>query len=147
MIILDTNILLAAQRSDHPQHSDARPWLEQLLKSEELFGVPSTVWASFLRLTTNRRIFLTPTPIEEAFQFVTTVANCPNCVNAEPGPRHLEVLSKVCVETEVTGDLVPDAVIATLASEHGAAIASFDRDFARFEGLRWIRPPAADRHP
>jgi hypothetical protein len=38
------------------------------------------------------------------------------------------------------GPLVSDAVLAALALEHGAALASTDRDFARFPGLRWVNP-------
>ena len=41
---------------------------------------------------------------------------------------------------EATGDLVPDAVLAALAVEHGGEVVTFDRDFARFPGLRWVRP-------
>ena len=33
--------------------------------------------------------------------------------------------------------LVSDAHLATLAIEHGAALLSFDADFARFAGLRF----------
>jgi predicted nucleic acid-binding protein len=41
---------------------------------------------------------------------------------------------------EVTADLIPDAVLAALAVEYGAEVVSFDRDLARFPGLRWVRP-------
>jgi predicted nucleic acid-binding protein len=40
------------------------------------------------------------------------------------------------------GNLVNDAHLAALALEHGADVVSFDRDFARFEGVRWIMPGA-----
>jgi predicted nucleic acid-binding protein len=36
--------------------------------------------------------------------------------------------------------LTTDAHLAALAIEHGATIVSFDRDFARFEGVRWTLP-------
>jgi uncharacterized protein len=45
-----------------------------------------------------------------------------------------------CRRSEASADLVPDAVLAAVALEHGAAVVSFDRDFARFEGVDWIRP-------
>ena len=38
------------------------------------------------------------------------------------------------------GSLVGDAHLAALALEHGATIVSFDRDFARFEGVTLRRP-------
>ena len=38
------------------------------------------------------------------------------------------------------GNLVNDAHLAALALEHGADIVSFDADFSRFEGARWLTP-------
>jgi len=38
------------------------------------------------------------------------------------------------------GNLVGDAHLAALALEHGATVVSFDRDFARFEGVTLRRP-------
>jgi predicted nucleic acid-binding protein len=35
-----------------------------------------------------------------------------------------------------------DAVLAAIAIEHGATICSTDRDFARFPGVKWIKPIA-----
>lgn len=142
MILLDTSVVLAAQRRDHPHHDQARPWLEGLVTGDESFGVPSTVWVGFLRITTSRRVFAVPTPRAEAFAFVRAVAGQPGHVAVEPGPRHLERLEMVCAEGDAVGDLVPDAALVALAIEHGAAVASFDRDFARFPGLEWIMPVA-----
>lgn len=61
-------------------------------------------------------------------------------MQADAGPRHLDLLSKVCADAEAAGDLVPDAVLAAIATEHGGTVVSFDRDFARFPDLRWERP-------
>ena len=43
-------------------------------------------------------------------------------------------------EHQATGPLVTDAVLAALAIENGALLASTDQDFSRFTGLRWINP-------
>ena len=40
----------------------------------------------------------------------------------------------------VTSDLVPDAMLATLALEHGLTVYSADTDFARFPEARWVNP-------
>ncbi len=42
----------------------------------------------------------------------------------------------------VTGNLAPDAYLATIAIEAGCELATADRDYARFTGLRWRHPPA-----
>jgi predicted nucleic acid-binding protein len=35
---------------------------------------------------------------------------------------------------------MPDAQLAAIAIEHGAEVVSYDRDFARFEEVRWSMP-------
>jgi len=138
--LLDVNVVVGAAREDHAAWPVARPWLEGLRASGEAFGVPDAVWGSFIRMTTNRRVFPAPSSLEEAFRFVHAVSAQPGYVPVRPGPRHLELLERLCLEGDATGDLVPDAQLAALAVEHAAELVSFDRDFARFPGLRWTRP-------
>ena len=69
----DVNVLVAAARSDHPHHAEARAWLEETLAGAESNAVCTLmpmVLASFLRLLTSPKIFKRPTPIEEAIGFV-----------------------------------------------------------------------------
>ena len=144
MLLLDVNVVLAAHRTDNPHNAVARPWLVELGQRARPFGVPTTVWASFLRLTTNRRIFTTPSPVDDAFAFIDAVVAQPNHLGIEPTGRHLAYLRQAIIDGQAAGDLVPDAVLVTIAAEHGAAVASFDRDFARFPGIEWIRPSIDD---
>lgn len=51
----------------------------------------------------------------------------------------------ICAQTDVSGNLVPDAQLAALAIEHGVELASADSDFQRFPGLRWINPLESSR--
>jgi toxin-antitoxin system PIN domain toxin len=140
VILLDVNVVVAAQRDDHPQHGTVRPWLDALVDAGEPFGAPATVWASAVRLTTNRRIFVGPATPEEAFAFIQAVQSQRSYQSIEPGPRHLGVFRAVCIGSNATADLVPDAFLAAVALENAATVASFDRDFARFDGLDWIIP-------
>ncbi|MDY7102698.1 MAG: type II toxin-antitoxin system VapC family toxin [Actinomycetota bacterium] len=139
MLVLDVNVVLAAQRADHPHHPLIRPWFDHLVNGEieqhDEFGVPSTVWASLLRLTTNRRILPVPTPLDEAFAFIEATTAQPRCLPTEPGDRHLTLVRRLCAEADATGDLVPGAVIGAIAVEHGATVATMDRDFARFDSV------------
>ena len=140
MLVLDVNVLLAAYRDDHVHHSVLRPWFDDLLAGPEPFAVPVGVWAAFLRLTTSRRAFPVPTPLAEAFAFVDAVTAQPRHVRLEPGPQHLRLLRVICDEGNATGELIPDAVIAAIALEHGAGVVSLDRDFARFPSVEHIIP-------
>ncbi|WP_053874207.1 type II toxin-antitoxin system VapC family toxin, partial [Mycobacterium tuberculosis] len=111
MFLIDVNVLLAAHRGDHPNHRTVRPWFDRLLAADDPFTVPNLVWASFLRLTTNRRIFEIPSPRAEAFAFVEAVTAQPHHLPTNPGPRHLMLLRKLCDEADASGDLIPDAVL------------------------------------
>jgi uncharacterized protein len=138
--LLDVNVILAAHRADHPDHAAARPWLDGLVASGDQFGVPWTVWWSYLRLSSHSRVFSVPTPLTDALGFISALRAQPGHVPVEPGESHLDCLRAVCTEGEAAGDLMPDAVLAALGTEHGAEVVSFDRDFARFPRLRWSRP-------
>lgn len=147
MKLLDVNLVLAAHRDDHPHFAAARAWLDVLLADAGRFSVPDLVAGSFLRLATNRRIFMTPTTAEDAFGYLRALRAQTGHVTLSPGPRHLDLLERLCRSSDATGDLVPDAQLAALAVEHGAEVVSFDRDFARFVGLRWSRPGAGAHSP
>lgn len=140
MKLLDVNVVLAAHREDHPDHATARPWFDGLLASGDQFGVPLTVWWSFLRLSSHPRVFKLPTPLSDAFAFISAVQAQPGHTPVEAGEAHLDCLRTACTDGEASADLVPDAVLAALATEHGAEMISFDRDFARFPRLRWSKP-------
>lgn len=142
MFLVDVNLLLAAHRDDHPDHALVKQWFDALLSAEESFAVPAMVWASFLRLATNRRIFSVPTPLTDAFEFIEAVVVQPHHLAIRPGGRHLELVRRMCLEGDAVGDLVPDAIIAALALEHGAAVATLDRDFARFPSVKHLNPLA-----
>ena len=135
MFLLDVNVVLAAHRRDHPHHAAVRPWFDQLVAGDDPFTVPVVIWASFLRLATNRRIFSVPTPRVDVWAFIDATTAQPHHLLLGPGARHLELLRRLCDEGDAVGDLVPDAVIAAVAAEHGCAVATLDRDFARFPSV------------
>jgi toxin-antitoxin system PIN domain toxin len=138
--LLDVNVVLSAHRADHPDHVTARAWLDDLLAAGGQFGVPWMVWWSFLRLSSHPRVFPVPTPVPEALDFITAVRAQPGHISVEAGDTHLDCLRAVCEDGDATADLMPDAVLAALAEEHGGEVVSFDRDFARFPRLRWSKP-------
>ncbi|MBW3607669.1 MAG: PIN domain-containing protein [Actinobacteria bacterium] len=142
MILLDVNVVFAAHRVDHPHHLAIRRWMDTVEASAERFVVPTVVWTSFLRLATSRRPFPVPTPVADAFAFLEAVRAHPRHLTLEPGPQHLALLRRLCEESDATGDLVADAVIAAIALEHGCAVASLDRDFARFPSIEHVVPAA-----
>lgn len=145
MKLLDVNVVLAAHRDDHPDFDVARPWLDRLLGAREPFAIPDLVAGAFLRIATNRRIFSVPTPTADAFAYLNALRRQPSHVVLAPGPTHLELLRKLCDEADATGDLIPDAQLGAMAIEHAGELVSFDRDFARFESVRWLTPSGQQR--
>jgi toxin-antitoxin system PIN domain toxin len=140
LLLLDVNVLVARHRDDHPDHDATRSWFDRMLGDEEPFTVPAFVWGSFLRITTNRRIFSVPTPRRDAFSFIDAVRAQPLHLPVAPGPRHLDLLAELCDEADAIGDLIPDAMIAATAAEHACAVVTLDRDFARFRSVEHRSP-------
>lgn len=142
MTLLDANILIYAYNADAPQHRVIRTWLENLIKGTDSIGLSwQSLWA-FLRIATNTRIWPTPKSTEQAFDFVRGWLAQPGVVVVDAGPRHGELLEQLVMKHRAIGPLVSDAVLAAMAIENGAVLASTDQDFSRFAGLRWINPLA-----
>ena len=100
------------------------------------------VLSSFVQIVTNSRIFRVPTPTEEPLTFAEQLLAPPHCVSVRPGPRHWDIFVRLCRESAARGPLVPDAYFAALAIEAGCEWITTDRDYARFQGLRWRHPLA-----
>lgn len=140
MIVLDVNVVLAAFRQDHAFHDRTRPWLQRLFREEDAIIVPDVVWVGFIRLATNSRVFEVPSTIKDAFTFTDAVCGA-SAYRLVPGLTDgLAVFRDVSVGSESWGNLVPDAYIASIALSHGCPVASFDRDFRRFDGLEVVLP-------
>jgi predicted nucleic acid-binding protein len=54
--------------------------------------------------------------------------------------EHWDVLKPLLADSGTAGNLTTDAHLAALAIGHGAVLVSFDNDFSRFKGLRWVSP-------
>ena len=98
-----------------------------------------SLW-DFLRVSTNARVWPKPPPVNLLFAFVNGTLALPNVVTVETGLRHTDILELLIVNYKAVGSLVSDAVLAALAIENGATLASTDREFGRFDELKWLNP-------
>jgi uncharacterized protein len=137
---MDVNILVYAHREDAADHPRWREWLENVLRSDESFGVSELVLSGFLRVVTHPRIFVAPTPLAMALEFADALRTARNAVMLQPGPRHWEIFRRLCEEGHAKGNLIPDAYHAALAIETGSEWLTTDRDYRRFPGLRCRNP-------
>ena len=140
MILPDVNVLVHAFRSDSSDHEVCRTWLDRVVNGEARYGMAPQVLSSVIRITTHPRVFMRPSSLDEVMQFCDILLRQPNCVATKPRERHWDIFTRLCVEADARGNLVPDAWFAALAIESGCQWVTLDRDYARFSQLRWCLP-------
>ncbi len=142
MIVPDVNLLLYAEIDAHPLHRKARRWWEEALSGDRQVGLAPVCLFGFLRLSTNRRVFTEPLPVDDAVHRVETWLQRPNVTTLLPGRAHLDTAFRLLRRLGTGANLTTDVQIAAHALEINGEVHSNDGDFGRFEGLRWVNPLA-----
>ncbi len=140
MLLVDANVLLNAVNERAREHLAARDWLLQALRGQEAVAFDWTVVLAFLRLSTHPAILTRPLTPGRAAEIMERWLDSAPAVKIIPTGRHLALLRGLLEQVDTGGNLVGDAHLAALALEHGATVVSFDRDFARFDGIGLLRP-------
>ena len=143
MKIIDTNILLYVINENAPYHQTLLDWWEDAVNGDESIGLPWIVLLGFIRIATNPKIFPHPLKPAIAINKITTWLSLDITYLVREKDEHWQILRTLLDESGTAGNLTTDAHLAALAISHGAVLASCDRDFARFRGLRWENPIAA----
>lgn len=132
-MIPDVNVLIAASRRDHPYHKTAFAWLDEAMSAcasgASLRLMPMVV-ASFLRLTTNSKIFVNPTPVEDAVKFLDALFSLPGVELPFLGAEW-PILRELCLDGKLTANDIPDAWLAAAVIQLGEHLVTFDADFKR----------------
>ncbi len=142
MILVDANVLLYAHDASDPRHQRARAWLEEALGTESDVRFGLTTLLAFVRISTDARVYAQPRTPADALHVVEVLLAQPNVAIATPGDRHWRLLAELADDGQARGPVLMDAHLAALAMEHGARLATTDRDFRRFGKLRTIDPLA-----
>ena len=140
MILPDVNVLLYAFREDCLDHAHHKAWLEEAVNGDAAYGMSPQVLAFLVRIATHPRIFARPSPLAEALAFAAVLLDQPHCQIVQPGSRHWRIFAELSSRAQASGNLVQDAWFAALAIESGCEWITNDRDYARFDGLRWRTP-------
>ena len=144
MILLDVNVLVVAHRPDgHRRGAEVHAWLTGRLTALERVGIDSHVLSAVARIVTNPRIYEVPSSASAALSFCSAVINAPSAVRVNPSARHWSLFEERVLELRLMGNDIPDAYLAALALDHDASLATLDRGFRRFPGLRIVDPLAA----
>jgi toxin-antitoxin system PIN domain toxin len=139
LILLDTNLLIYAYERRSPHNKVARAWIEGVFRRPAKVGLPWPTLLGFVRLMGNPRLMHYPLPLHRAWAQVESWLALPQTWVPLPTDRHQEIVGGL-LAGESKPDLVNDAHLAALAIEHGLTLCSADRDFARFQDLRWENP-------
>jgi len=129
----DVNVLVAASRSDHPHHKVAYACLADAVAAcangASLKLMPM-VAASYLRLVTNLKIFLQPTPIETAVGFLDALLAVPG-VEMPPLGTEWPKFRQLCIEKRLSANDIPDVWLAAAVVQFSEHLITFDTDFKK----------------
>jgi len=129
----DVNVLIAASRSDHPHHETAYTCLDEAIAGcrdgASLRLMPMVV-ASFLRLVTNSKIFVHPTPVGDAMGFLDALLAVPGVEMPALGAEW-PMLRQLCLEKTLAANAIPDAWLAAAVIQLGEHLVTFDTDFKK----------------
>ena len=140
MILPDVNVLIYAFRPDAEHHGRCRDWLRCVVESDARFGISPLVLSAVVRIVTSGRIYAQPSSLDETLAYCDDLLSQDHCEVVQPGRTHWSIFADLCRRTGTVGPKVTDAWFAALAIEWGCEWVTFDRDFARFPGLRWTVP-------
>jgi toxin-antitoxin system PIN domain toxin len=140
MILPDANLLLHAVNSASDQHAASFKALREGFDDARGVAFAWIGLLAFLRLSTRSGIFPRPLAADDALQVIERWLGHPRSQVIHPGERHAQILGRLLRAAGTAGNLTTDAHLAALAIEHGVMIVTFDRDFARFEGVQWTVP-------
>ncbi len=140
MYLFDVNILIYAHREDSHHHSVITQFIEDGIQQNKSFGFSNLALSGFLRVITHPKVFNPPSEIEKALDFIDSIIKHTNGVEIAPGPKHWGIFTDLCRKSGAKGNLVPDAYYAAIAIENRCTWVTTDRDFTRFNGLKWFNP-------
>jgi toxin-antitoxin system PIN domain toxin len=143
MIVIDANLLLYAHDASDLRNPVVGPWFERLMSGADDVGLSLLAIMAFIRISTDHRVFEQARTPATAIEIVDTWLARPNVRLLQSTGRHWATLADLAARGQARGPQLMDAHLAALTIEHGAVLATADRGFARYPGLRTVDPTAA----
>ena len=141
MILVDNDILIYALIQRMPHHKKAKVWLDEALKDRYVPIAVSVVSVlAFIRISTNPKVFSPPHSIDYVEKNLLPFLAHPNIRILHPEADHFTSLLKLMSYGNMGENDTMDAHLAALALSTGARLATNDKGFSRFKGLRLINP-------
>ena len=139
-MLTDVNILIYAYDINFKHHTEIKTWFEEKLASTDLIYLSWQSISGFLRITTNQKLFQNPMTGEKSRNQVNEWLRRPNVSILIETEKHWAIFERLLVETKIVGAKTMDAHLAALAIEHSVILATTDRDFGAFKGIRLLNP-------
>ncbi|MBC7901681.1 MAG: PIN domain-containing protein [Saprospiraceae bacterium] len=137
----DSNILIYAKMTGMEEHKAAFAWLNTILNdADSTIIVCETTVLSFLRISTNKKIFDPHLPYAEAIAFITSFLTHSRVSVSRISPQHFIDVAQFMKKHNFGGNLTMDAHLAVLAISTGAVLVTRDRDFKRISYLKTLNP-------
>jgi uncharacterized protein len=133
---IDVNILLYASDEGSPLHDKAADFLSRCANGREVFCLAWVTLMSYVRMATHPAIFDRPLSPEDAARNIDALLATPLCRVIAEEEGFWDVYREVTKDVPTKGNLVPDAHLAALLSQHGVVkLYTHDRDFRKFPFL------------
>jgi len=143
MILPDVNVLVYAFRREAQHHERYAAWLTRLVAGADELALHDTVLAGVARLVTHPKIFADPAPMSVTLEFLAGLRGAHRARWLPSDDATWSELDRLAHHDRgLRANLVPDALLAALARTHNCQIATADRGFARFPGVRTFNPIA-----
>lgn len=139
-MLVDANLLLYAVDREAAEHEAAAAWFTETLRGQRRVGLAWSTIGAFLRISTHPRIYQRPLSSDVATGFVADWLDAGPVWIPPATPMTFAQYRSITDQVSVTGNLVPDALLAALALEHGLTVMTTDTDFGRFDGVPFTNP-------
>lgn len=139
-MLVDANLLLYATDTRSPHHDAAARWWVDTLGGDRRVGIAWQTLGAFVRIVTHPRVTARPLDGTAAWTLVDNWLSADVVWIPPAGERTASILGRMLADPTITANLVPDAMLAALAIEHGLTVMTADTDFGRFPDVRAENP-------
>lgn len=140
--VLDVNVLVYAYIANTPPQQQCKAWLEAALQNPSMtVWLPTATKLGFIRLLGSGVVTQQPVPFTLLHHYLDTLA-LHGAKEALPGANHATFWRIATGVIGTKGNDVTDSHMAATALELNASLATCDKGFARFTGLKVFDPTA-----
>ena len=140
--VIDVNVLVYAYIAQTPAQLQCKAWLEATLQKPNMtVWLPTATKLGFIRLLGSGVVTQQPVPFALLHDYLNTLAQH-DAKEALPGANHATFWRIATGVIQTKGNDITDSHMAATAMELNATLATCDKGFARFTGLKVFDPSA-----